>query len=102
MGIGKWIGGLLGFFAMGPLGALAGIVLGSMYDDSQADEPRAESYADPRGGERNGFLFSLLVMASYIIRADGKIMPKGQRAALGYMNERLVLFCFTHLRSPFR
>ncbi len=74
MGIGKWIGGLLGFFAMGPLGALAGIVLGSMYDDSQADEPRAESYADPRGGERNGFLFSLLVMASYIIRADGKIM----------------------------
>ena len=29
---------------------------------------------DPYAGERNSFLFSMLVMASYIIRADGKIM----------------------------
>ena len=28
MGIGKWIGGVLGFMAFGPLGALAGIILG--------------------------------------------------------------------------
>lgn len=27
MGIGKWIGGVLGFMAFGPLGALAGIIL---------------------------------------------------------------------------
>ena len=73
MSIGKWIGGLLGFVALGPLGALAGLILGSLYDDKEQGET-GEAYADPRRGERNGFLFSMLVMASYVIRADGKIM----------------------------
>ena len=84
MGIGKWIGGVLGFMAFGPLGALAGIILGSFFEEganmtgqsfgggtNYDDEyTRRETYA----GERNSFLFSMLVMASYIIRADGKIM----------------------------
>lgn len=75
MSIGKWIGGILGFVALGPLGALAGIILGSLYDDQEnGQRSQDEAYADPRRGERNGFLFSMLVMASYIIRADGKIM----------------------------
>lgn len=75
MSVGKWIGGILGFVALGPLGALAGIILGSLYDDSERGEMETGgSYADPRRGERNDFLFSMLVMASYIIRADGKIM----------------------------
>ena len=30
MGAGKWIGGILGFMTMGPLGALAGFALGSL------------------------------------------------------------------------
>ena len=33
MGIGKWIGGIIGFMALGPLGALAGIVFGSLFDE---------------------------------------------------------------------
>ena len=75
MSVGKWIGGLLGFVALGPLGALAGLILGSMYDDKeQTENSERGSYAPPYQGERNGFLFSMLVMASYIIRADGKIM----------------------------
>lgn len=73
MSIGKWIGGILGFVAFGPLGALAGVILGSLYEDKE-DEPQGRAYADPWRGERNSFLFSMLVMASYIIRADGKIM----------------------------
>lgn len=73
MSIGKWIGGILGFVAFGPLGALAGVILGSLYEDKE-DEPQGRAYADPRRVERNSFLFSMLVMASYIIRADGKIM----------------------------
>ena len=32
MGAGKWIGGILGFMTMGPLGALAGFALGSLLD----------------------------------------------------------------------
>ena len=72
----KWIGGFLGFITLGPLGALAGYVLGAMFDaDQQNDWNRqAEETGDYKTGERNSFLFSLLVMASYIIRADGRIM----------------------------
>ncbi len=84
MSIGKWIGGVLGFMAFGPLGALAGILLGSFFEEgaNMTGQPfgggtnyddeytRRDLYA----GERNSFLFSMLVMASYIIRADGKIM----------------------------
>ena len=32
MGYGKWIGGILGFMAQGPLGALAGFAIGSLFD----------------------------------------------------------------------
>ena len=90
MGLGKWIGGIVGFMAMGPLGGLAGYALGSMFDgvgslDKAGDgsrggysggtDPYAETSQDTSSmGQRNSFLFSLLVMASYIIRADGKVM----------------------------
>ena len=78
----------------GPLGALAGIVLGSLFD-SMADAVNtpetqgtfdgqsgyeSQAYGSAYGrqqaaqGQRNSFLFSMLVLASYIIKADGKVM----------------------------
>lgn len=80
MKIGKWIGGIMGFMTMGPLGALAGFALGSLFDNAQdsfnGDNGDTTGYntSDPYAGQRNSFLFSMLVLASYIIRADGKIM----------------------------
>lgn len=76
MGAGKWIGGILGFMTMGPLGALAGFALGSLLDGNnglfgntyEKGQAEAGNYDE---GQRNSFLFSMLVMASYIIRADG-------------------------------
>lgn len=75
MGLGKWIGGIAGFMAFGPLGALAGYALGSLLEkvSDVGAEGSGVQGIDPRG-QRNSFLFSLLVMASYIIRADGKVM----------------------------
>lgn len=75
MGYGKWIGGIVGFMAMGPLGALAGYAIGSLLENNDDDNQR-EEYTNESTihGQRNSFMFSLLVMASYIIRADGKIM----------------------------
>jgi DnaJ like chaperone protein len=92
---GKLIGGFLGFMSGGPLGMLAGIVLGSLFDsmmdsvnteESQqwernyeehfANQQQRAQYSRRRQyeGQRNSFIFSLLVLASYIIRADGRIM----------------------------
>ncbi len=92
---GKWIGGFIGLVAGGPLGALAGFVLGSLLDEGadniqyindnsygygssphSSAQSQAENMSRTRFEEeqRNAFLFSLLVLASYIIRADGKVM----------------------------
>ena len=78
MGAAKWIGGIIGFMAGGPLGALAGFVFGSLFDTDSNDAGSYYGEAPTHGttytGQRNSFLFSMLVMSSYIIRADGRIM----------------------------
>ena len=80
MGMGKWIGGVLGWMAGGPLGALAGYAIGSLFENATAGdetpyrEPTPTSSSSYYEGQRNSFLFSLLAMASYIISADGRIM----------------------------
>ncbi|MBR2776086.1 MAG: TerB family tellurite resistance protein [Prevotella sp.] len=99
MSAGKWIGGFIGWMAGGPLGALAGYLVGSLFDSmldgvntpdnsgtwgsgferQQTYEAYNEAYQRAyrqrmQQGQRNSFLFSLLVLASYIIKADGKAM----------------------------
>jgi DnaJ like chaperone protein len=92
MALGKWIGGILGFMSAGPLGMLAGIALGGLFDkmldgvntpESQGTfggnsgyQSQGRNYEQQRvyEGQRNSFLFSMLVLASYIIKADGKVM----------------------------
>ena len=69
----------------GHIGALAGLILGSLFDmaTSKGSQQRISYTADPfesRNGrrpdvnERGSFLFSLLVLTAYIIKADGKVM----------------------------
>ena len=81
MAAGKWIGGFLGFITGGPLGALAGFALGSLFDHGmdEVNKPgngggEGNEYSNAYEGERNSFMFSLLVLSSYIIAVDGKIM----------------------------
>lgn len=75
MGLGKWIGGIMGFMSMGPLGALAGYFIGAWFD-RKAEENAQGMDDDARRtqGQRNSFLFSMLVMASYVMRADRRVM----------------------------
>lgn len=85
MAIGHWIGGALGAFAFGPLGAIAGAVLGGVVQKAFINDENFEQWKDPeespfaddseeRGSERTGFLFTFLVLSSYVIQADGRIM----------------------------
>ena len=85
MGIFKWIGGALGFMVAPPLGAFLGYFLGSiidgLIDGNESSSYQSQDYYRQDNtdsgydtGRRNSFLFSLLVLASYIIRADGKVM----------------------------
>lgn len=92
MAAGQWIGGVLGWILTGgsPLGALAGFFIGKMFsegmdnvntfDNSGTFDGNRMRGAERREGDRNSFLFSMLVLASYIIRADGKIMHSEMEA----------------------
>ena len=74
----------MGWITGGPLGALAGVAIGALFDyglQSVNTEENAGTFGtgSDRGqqgyeGQRNGFLFSLLVLSSYIIKADGRVM----------------------------
>ena len=58
MGLGKWIGGIVGFMAAGPLGALAGYVIGSMLENSNENYIKKLfplSNKNPKSG--NGYFF---------------------------------------------
>lgn len=101
MAAGKWIGGFLGFIHGGPLGALAGYVLGWLFDasfdnsgsllgysgheyeDSSSNDYQQRTYE----GQRNSFLFSLLVLSSYIIRADGRIMHSEMEVVRAFLRK---------------
>jgi DnaJ like chaperone protein len=98
MALGKWIGGILGFMTAGPLGALAGVVLGSVFDgmmDSVNTADNSGTYGDSAfnakpqydEGQRNSFLFSMLVLASYIIRSDGKVMHSEMELVRGILRQ---------------
>ena len=98
----KWIAGLLGWVAYGPIGALLGYFLGSFIDKS-IDAARqigsgqttgtgygtgsrttygGGGYAQSQSGsrtystteQRNSFFVSLLVLSSAVIKADGKTL----------------------------
>ena len=66
----------------GPIGALAGYFIGSLFDGSsfsiESDgggyQPGGYTQEQTYQGQRNSFLFSMMVLASYIIKADGKVM----------------------------
>lgn len=104
MAAGKWIGGFLGLLSGGPIGALAGFVLGTLFDTVNNDNgligeggtsgfsggsANADGYSRSEQamntGTRNGFLFSLLTLSGYIIKADGKIMHSEMEAVRSFL-----------------
>lgn len=92
MGFTKWIGAFLGYVNGGPLGAIAGFILGTVFDTFTGKDSKTSSGSNAyvaysntteddihnrvhqQQGDRNGFLFSLMVLSAHIIQADGKIM----------------------------
>ena len=92
MGSFKWIAGFLGWVSAGPIGALLGFLAGSAMeglierirplmsgDDDYSQGPartQNTSRGYTAGQQRNSFMVSLLVLASAVIRADGRVHQK--------------------------
>ena len=88
MGFTKWIGATLGWSFGGPIGAIIGLALGSMVDSlSSGNSGSFSNQGQPQQGRRTtyttrtqqrpqtqpgDFEVSLLILASIVIKADGK------------------------------
>ena len=73
MGAGKWIGGFLGWVALGPIGGLLGFLFGSAFDGLSGVKVETHTAYSP-SEQRNSFLVSLLVLSAAVIKADGKTL----------------------------
>lgn len=82
---GKWIGAGLGFAMGGPLGALLGLFIGSMFDNTSVTLNTGAEQMRPQPGGRGDFMFSLTVLATAVMKADERIM----RSELDYVKEFL-------------
>lgn len=65
---GKWIGGGLGWAFGGPIGAILGFAMGSMFDGANIHK------AVYQGNARGDFAMSLLVLSAAVMKADGKVV----------------------------
>lgn len=83
---GKWIGAGLGFALYGPLGALFGLFIGSALDNIEYLNPNENTVPpNPYRNRRGDFMFSLTVLATAVMKADGRMM----RSELEYIKEFL-------------
>lgn len=69
---GKLIGGGLGWAFGGPIGALIGVAVGSMFDKSPSGQTSGSS--QQRHTTEADFKMSLLVMMACVMKADGKVL----------------------------
>lgn len=83
---GKWLGGGLGWAVGGPIGAIFGFVLGSMFDgNSEALQTRIGSGYSGRT-TAGGYVMSLLVLTAAVMKADGKVL----KSELDYVKKFMV------------
>ena len=70
MGFSKWIGATIGWSFGGPIGAIIGMAVGSLLDaSSKGGAVNTQSQSATQSGD---FEVSLLILASIVIKADGK------------------------------
>jgi DnaJ like chaperone protein len=105
--IGKVTGGLLGALALGPLGALFGVLLGHQFDEDGGAAPEALPAAELAAiGER--FFRATFHIMGYIAKADGRVSELEIAAARAVMRElrldanqtREAIGCFSAGKQP--
>jgi len=100
---GKVVGGFLGMVALGPFGALLGVLLGHQLDEA-ADQP--PPLAPAAIGEQF-FRIAFRVMG-YLAKSDGRVSEReiaAARAVMGELHlnaeqERIAIECFTAGKHP--
>lgn len=105
---GKFVGGLLGWLTIGPIGALLGVVFGHQFDDDSgdADADRLSSASTAEIGEH--FFRAAFRVMGHIAKSDGRVSEREIAAARGLMAElrldasrvHAAIECFNEGKQP--
>lgn len=78
MSLGKWILGGLGFAVGGPIGALIGVFIASLFDSSRTIEAGEYQQGIPHPGRtrttQGDIRVSIIVLLACVIKADGRVL----------------------------
>ncbi len=74
--IGKLLGGTIGFFLAGPLGAIAGVALGDFYEDAKKREKGRVSGPSSTELDQQYFFVCTFTLLGKLAKADGRICEK--------------------------
>jgi DnaJ like chaperone protein len=103
----KWIAGGLGWAFLGPIGGIAGFIIGSMIDETAETKSLGFSASGTTPG---GYAMSLLVLVAAVMKADQKVMRSELdyvrdyfvfESQLGIRPAQLLVRCYTYECSPF-
>ncbi len=83
---GKWVGGGLGWAFGGPIGAILGFVIGSVFDGSQQGIKASPGMGYSGQTTTGGYVMSLLVLTAAVMKADGKVL----KSELDYVKKFMV------------
>ena len=81
MGYTKWITGALAWYFLGPIGGIAALALGALLENKSGSQKIYTGQSS-----RDGFIVSLLVLVSAMMKADGKVV----KAELDFVKDFLV------------
>ena len=70
--IGKIIGGLIGFFTFGPLGAIAGVLAGHIFDKGLS-QVKQDFSPQKREQIQKAFFTAIFPLLGYLAKADGRV-----------------------------
>lgn len=83
---GKWLGGGLGWAVGGPIGAIFGFMLGSLFDGSSEIVATGSRTGYSGQTTAGGYVMSLLVLTAAVMKADGKVL----KSELDYVKKFMV------------
>jgi DnaJ like chaperone protein len=71
----KWIFGVIGFLSGGPIGALVGVLVGSIFDSTARKYVEENAnYTNSKNATQNDIRFAILVLISCVTKADGRVL----------------------------
>ena len=92
MGYAKWIGGSIGWALGGPIGAVAGFALGSLFDNSsnvsQYNEEfanRQKSHSQQQQTQGGDFGMSMVILSAAVMKADNRVMKSELEFVKSYL-----------------